>query len=483
MTIKIIQYNTADQNVFAHNTAEILINGSDASLIKRTLTTDEMLVATGRVQSDSDLGASTVTRLSGNATWNSTDGYDMSSSVTSGYLSMSDDTARDGITPIPNNSQFNFGTHGTIRFKVKFPYSGNPAITNSILCMGDSTVSSGLGSLLALQHTTGGALNLLTRDDTNSQSVNKVFGGFSPVAGQEYEFELNMKQDAIGRRAKLFIDGVLLSEQTSLAVITNALRDFLYFGMYYVASPSFLSEITVRDIQVFDEIQHDFDFTQEIPRIVNLYPFESSIEPSEYSLADGFSSMAGDITGDVRYNLKIENTYYYLLAGVLTVSDKSFAQSNVEADWNLYADVVSSFIESGARITFNPVLSSGASGIGSSSIVSNTVDYDFFALPVTCTECVLYGFIKDNCSDIASGTIRVYTKKPILAQGNLLALDETVDVKLPNGFFEMPLVIPNTGEVYKLEAKWVDTDGKSWKYKANITIPNQTSVLLKDAIV
>ena len=114
---------------------------------------------------------------------------------------------------------------------------------------------------------------------------------------------------------------------------------------------------------------------------------------------------------------------------------------------------------------------------------------------MSCTDCVLYGFVKDNCKPIQSGTVTVSTKKPILTQGNLITVEEVVNIDpTRDGLFEVELVIPNfknesgslvangNQDVYDVLIEWIDSDGDSQSIKYKVLIPNATSVLLADAV-
>lgn len=487
-TSKTITYNTPLQSVFVHNALEVLI-GTDAQLIARSLAADELFVATGRLTQAADLGASLPIFAVGTASHNTTDGYDVDDSVNDSYFSLNDDSGRDGITPLTPTSHFDFGTKGTIRFKITPSYSGNPPGTRRIFATGDSLVNNGQGSMIVVQHQSAGQLRISTRDVAGANSINSNFATWTPVSGTEVEIEINY--DSVAGTSEAFVDGVSFGTQPINTSIGP--RDLFYLGHDEDDTNNAVSEYKFKDIQIFNTIQHTANFASEVPRIVNLYPLESLIEPQDFSTSEGFLGFANSETlngtSAIQYVMKINNSYYYLVAGVLTVSDQTLAQSSIVSDWTSVAGLaaVTAFISAGANITMIPILSSGPLGIYTPELVSDTLTYDFFAIPATCTDCVLYGFVNDNCGPITSGTVRVRTTKPILTQGHLQAFDETVNINPATGFFDIDLVIPNIptdrGDTYLLEAKWLDEDGKSWSYTKKISIPNQASALLRDVVV
>jgi len=495
-----IEFDSADQNLFAHNTAEVLIDGSGATLKPFPLETDEMYMATAEVSANADRAIGTPTNyFNVNAFWDSTNKlFDLTDTTAGSALSLNDDSGRDGVTPLTPTAHFNFGEIGTVRAKITLPYNGSPSTDNFIFSTGGSTTLAGFGSLITLRHSSAGSLILSTRNSGGGGEIVATLGSYVAVAGETVEWEFSINS-TVGT-CELYLDGVLFGSG-SVRLGANP-RDYFYFGADYTGA--FTSELSVEDIQIFNEIQHTSNFTGEIPRAVNIYPSESRIVPSETITAEGIVSFADNSNtpsdSAIRYQLKIESTFYYLVGGVVTVSDGTYAQSTSLADWNANVDAVTTFIASGAKVTMIPVLQSGVKQTFNPSLVSTTIVYDFFAFPTSCTECTLYGFIKDNCRDVVSGTVRVYTKKPIPTQGNIISIDDTVNIRFDvvgnEGFFEMPLVIPNYSKItsteaisngrsdtYKYEMKWVDSDGKNWSKKGNLLIPNATSAIFNDVVV
>lgn len=481
-------YDTDDQNQFSHNTDEITIDGSGATLKNLDLQGDEMYVATGKLTANADRadGSPVTNYFTGSAFWDSGNKrFDFTEYANGHYMSLNDDSGRDGITPLTPTAHFNFGTTGCVRGKFTFNYSGTPSGGSVYLwTTGDTVVSNGLGSLLTLNHDGAGNLRFVTRNSAAAGTFNANFGAFNPTMGQEYEFEMNI--DSSVPSAELFIDGVSVGTNTISSSPSN--RDYFYVGTYYVGS--FASNFTARDIQIFEEIQHTADFAGEIPRTVRVYTEESRVVPSETVTVEGISEMLSTSsgTGNIRYQMKIDNSFYYFTAGAVTASDGTYAQSSSLSDWQTNISILSDFVSNGARVTMVPMFYSGADGSENDLLVDTTITYNFFALPADCNQCTLYGFVKDNCDDVVSGTVRVWVKKPILTQGNVVSFDETVDLRFDvigvEGYFEMPLIIPeNSEDVYQYEIKWVDDDDKNWKKKGTLLIPNATSVLFNNAVV
>ncbi len=491
-TIKTIQYNNPSN--FTYDASEVEINGSEAKLLPLPLQTNEMMVVTADVQTDADRAIDdNVTVRLGNGATRDDSAKEFLLSGTS-YLSLNDDSGRDGVTPLTPTSQFQFGAEGTVRFKVEFNYSGTPATNNYLFTTGESVVTLGLGSVISVYHRNDGILYLNIRNAVASSTPEVSLGAFAPVAGQLYEFEFNTSQNTGASR--LFIDGIL--HGTAGAAVTSATRDYFYFGTNYREDQG-SSDIKVKDIQIINGVTHVANFTSEIPRIVNLFPLESRIETIETVLAEGFFSSTDvktlDGTSNVTYVLKIENNLKWINGGAVAASDGSLAQSNTLAELTADAALITAFISAGARIVLHPILSSGPLGAYSPILESTTILYDFFAVPISHVDCVLYGFITDNIKPIQSGTVTVTTKKPILTQGNLISIGEVVNIDpTKDGLFEVELMIPNfkvesgvlvangNKDLYDVLIEWIDSDGDSQKVKYKVLIPNATSIRLVDAV-
>lgn len=509
-TTKIINYqNRRVRRNFTFDANEVQIDTSGAALVKRGLTTNELFVGTGRLQQNADLSASLPVYARGNAVWDA-QGYNCDDPTAGGYFSLNDDSGRDGITPLTPTSHFDFGTVGTVRFKYTPDYGGTPPQNSYLFSLGDSTTNNGLGSLMSITHLAAGGIHVRSYDAAGVSSTFITTPDWLVANGTEYEFEINMNitgatvEGIPAYTATIFIDGILLD--TGSLESGSGARDYFALGSSYLPA-LFDSQGSFRDLQIFDAIQHPSvtSFAGEIPRIVNLYPLESLVVPLETSTAEGFikSDHAITTTGgsSINYVMRIESANYWIDGGNnLVVSDGSLAQSNPLATWNLPANVatVTAFIAAGARITMIPIIASDPLGLYPATILSNTLTYDFFAIPETCITCTLYGFVKDNCDDITEGTVRVRTTAPIFSQGNLVAFDETVNISLPNGYFEIDLIRPNlisaatsttpsvsagTTDTYLLEAKWKDADGKSWSLTKKVLIPDASSIILYSAVL
>lgn len=476
-TIKTILFDSNDQNKFIHNTNEVQIDTNGATLKKITsLLPNETLMATARDGSDADRGIDlTATALNGAvlSTFNGEQYYDISGVV----------SAKSWVF---DGSNFPATQQVTVSMKLIAKYNGTPATNRYIWS------ANGIGNannIVIFHQATG---NIQIRINNNAGSLLSVinFGGINFTQNQEYDLELGMNFD-IANGINLFIDGVPQTPTGSnTSLTTRGAVDTFALGIN--TGPN-SSDYLIRDVNIHNNIQHTADFSGEIPRIAQLYPYESIIEPTDASLAEGFFSLDADVDNpsgsSVNYVLKIENQCYWWDGLALVSSNQSLAESNPRADWNLspVVDAVTAFIASGARITFLPILVSD--GVVPPVIISTTTSYDFFALPVSCVQCTVYGFITDNCVDITSGTVTFSVSEPVTAQGNVVSFNDEVPVRITGGtdqgFFEYGIIIPDVGNEFEVDvlAEWTDNNGDDWVYRKKIVVPNQISANLVDIIV
>lgn len=491
---KIFLYNTSDQSKFQHNEDELIIDINGARFRKLALVENEMWTATAKLQANADrsINGNVNVFFRGAASWNSEQRYyDLSQVVDNSYLSLNDDTDRDGVDPLYPTSHFDFKKVGTVRFKFKKPYNGAPPETYYIATSGNSVISNGLGGLWSFRHEADGDLILNTRAPDGVEQLIANFGNWVPGISTIAEFEIDY--DSENEIAYLFINGALLG--SGAVVDGEFVRDFFYFGQYYTEN-GFKSSCYVYDIEIFDSVQHTEDFTDEIPRVVRIYANNSLIVPTDYSTAEAFDNLEDEVEvdedGACDYILKVENDFYYVVGTtIFPVVNFIQGETSTAAEFVAAKEAITAFIQPRARITFCPMPYSGIRGDANFLLKSTTLDYDFSDVPATCEKCTLFGFLDNNCKSIVSGTVKVYTAKPIYTQGRVESFIEEVPAIAPNGEFEMPLVIPNLpfkegrkDDFYYLDADWKDQNGVEHELrKVKIVIPPQATVQLDEEII
>lgn len=148
------------------------------------------------------------------------------------------------------------GNVGAIKIKYTPNYSGTPAANYNIFEF--SPTSGNADRMLVLHSTSGGTLRLTAYTSAGTVKYSAVaFGAaWSPVAGTEYELELNW--DTIAGQVRLFVNGVLQGAMavSSYARGNAATRLYIGAGTVYTASDAELN-----DVLLFSTVQHTSGYT------------------------------------------------------------------------------------------------------------------------------------------------------------------------------------------------------------------------------
>jgi hypothetical protein len=148
------------------------------------------------------------------------------------------------------------GNVGAIRIQYTPQYSGTPAANYNIFEF--APTSGNADRMLVLHSASGGTLRLTAYTSAGTVKYTAVaFGAaWSPVAGTEYELELNW--DTIAGQVRLFVNGVL---QGSMAVSSYArgnaaTRLYIGAGTVYTAT-----DAAFNDVLLFSTVQHTSGYT------------------------------------------------------------------------------------------------------------------------------------------------------------------------------------------------------------------------------
>jgi len=217
------------------------------------------------------------------------------------------------------------GNVGAIKIKYTPNYSGSPPSNYNIF---EFSPTSGNNDRMLLFHaTTGGTLRLTAYTSVGTIKYSAVaFGAtWNPVAGTEYEIELNW--DTVAGAVRLFVNGVLQGAMavSSYARGSDADRLTIGAGLYPNTDAYF------NDIVLFSTVQHTSGYTPgyTLPETAFI---ESKIDLPlfSYTLVGAIQSLdelSADTVGNVGFI--INSKYWNGIAWV--ASDGTFAQSNSEA--------------------------------------------------------------------------------------------------------------------------------------------------------
>ena len=375
-----------------------------------------------------------------------------------------------------NGNNVDFSNEFCWRFKLVTRYSGSPVNTKVFVSAAQGTGS--VNQVYIRQDTSG---DIYGRIYNSGGSLYAPFNisGFSPVAFQEYEIELNIKKDATAQCC-LFVDGVQLGS----AFIFNSTRtnniDRVLLNSYNNGTQN-NGGFLIRDFQSFDKVQHvpTDNFSSEIPRKVNLY--------GKYRAANTFSVVA-----DAFYAFDAEQSSSALIkwqARDIT-NDKSLYYNTVSLSWeealsyddaNTLSELLAAppvlDITDGVEIKMMPIIEHD--GSENPYVKSYTITYDIFVIKPSCNQCTIYGYLGEEC--IAKGSVELtFKSKKMFAPQDLgstnltttTSISETVTTR-SDGYFE--IVLPETessSTVVEVTGSYEDSLGNTQSINKKIYIPN-----------
>ncbi len=151
---------------------------------------------------------------------------------------------------------------GTIRLLVTPNYSGTPS-THQFFFTISSPTGDGLDNDIRFGQLSTGSIALFMYDFGSNVIINATFGTWVPVAGTEYEFELNY--DITSGATRIFIDGVQIGGTSPNTGTRSSNIDFIRIGSDGAASPTTTADFEIDNFQVFNTVQHTSNYTPESP--------------------------------------------------------------------------------------------------------------------------------------------------------------------------------------------------------------------------
>ena len=223
---------------------------------------------------------------------------------------------------------------GTVRLKVTPHYSGNPSGSQIFFGIAKETGNPQNINLTMVLQSTNGNIMFILRDSAGGNHDVSV-GSWSPVAGQEYEFEFNW-DNVIGSQ-KLFIDGVLFGSATQTYTRTNDIHIIRFGGgMNGDKAPDF----SIKDFLIFNAVQHTADYIPDWSNIYETIYREDVItfpQQSEFFLNEGFTGFQDvEVGTQVKYTL---NGFWWN-GSVWQVADGTLAQSNTPTEINSHISLL-----------------------------------------------------------------------------------------------------------------------------------------------
>lgn len=154
------------------------------------------------------------------------------------------------------------GNVGAIRFKLRPNYSGPPA-TDTQFFVSLSQAEGSVNNGMSVHHDTGSGNLRIAMTDSAGTNFTTILPSWSPVAGTQYEFELNWNTNVGVAAQRLFINGVQHGS-TSTKVFNRTTTGIVRLGnvAYLVGGgASFQANHSLDDVQIFSTVQHTANYT------------------------------------------------------------------------------------------------------------------------------------------------------------------------------------------------------------------------------
>jgi hypothetical protein len=177
-------------------------------------------------------------------------------SITNGKLVLGTGTGNYVRYSAQGNADFTQA--GTIKFKITPNYSGAPTANTGLIGIGTSGVTT--NTLYLFHKAVGGGFSLAVYNSENAVVIDRVFAVWSPVAGTEYEIELNC--DFTAGVTNLFINGVKQGSGISTTLTrTTANLSVVQIGGYVITPANDLSNFSMRELIIYNTVQHTAAYT------------------------------------------------------------------------------------------------------------------------------------------------------------------------------------------------------------------------------
>ena len=377
---------------------------------------------------------------------------------------------------------------GCIRFKHIPQYSGTPAETQVLVV--EQKASADNSNQIFIQHAPVTGNVIITFRDQNGTVMGSLVAitGWSPIAGTEYEFELNFDVNAGTPAQRFFIDGIQQGATSAFVGVRN-LSEIL---ITQISGNTPVSNFWIKDYQRFDSVQHTSNFASEVPRTVSATTYPTTSPTILHNSSVGMTELIGfaettatkPANTEIKYTLVYAMSDWYLSGGVLTPSDGTYAQASSAAE-------LSAALASGAldvvpdtTVALKAFLNS-SDGEARPEIGVVTLDYNLFVSEEAKTKCQVYGYVKDNCVGVSGAKVKI-TSDPgdaFPTTGSFISINEEVETS-STGYFIVTLQETATAQ-YQLDVliTWTDAKGQSQLDEFKIIVPAEASKKLEDCIV
>ena len=469
---QIISYS--DPLSFAFNDYDIEVSDNRAKLKDRfDFLGDERILGytfTNSTPSFSDAPTSLIWRRAGSATKYTAQGLNLTQQITDLRVEI------DGAGNLDQIKE-----QGCLLFRYTPNYSGSPNTKVGIFVSSDNDSFQIIKNSIVLEHKSSGDLNVRIKNNGNIDIVNEDLGNFSPVAGQTYQFQLNIR---IGTgQSVLYIDGSQFGP-TMTQIGTREPSQYHCFG----SSDGGYTNCYVKDFIAFSTRKQIMPLNYTVPstQYSTGNPILSVNTPI---LADKLTNFTDSALGEyppsteVKYILQISGEDMYHDGTEWTTSDLSYVQSNTPEE--ITANAATLPIGLGVLIYVKVLLHSG-SGDATPSIAQTSITYDFSIPTYSVGICNVQGVIIAPSGKPIAGA-KITLSQYDVFNGTSLVVGQSFVYTNKAGSFVLPAVeTQTTSNLADITVEYTENNGNFTKVRKilynNLTIPNQPSVNLSDII-
>lgn len=217
---------------------------------------------------------------------------------------------------------------GCVRFTVEVGYTGSPAGDIPFVLIAQGVASS--NNTVLVTHKSDGQMNLTILTEASFIIEDVDLGVWAPVSGNSYEIEVNF--DVTNGEIRLFVEGVQLGPTlTGVGLRTDSIFT-IALGDIPWATQSAPESFVLRDVVLFNEVQHTADYAPGVA-LPNRDYSETLLELPLFVEAGAIASLQSlSVLADAAVGYVLDDQYWDGVAWV--VSDGSYAQSSLIADVN-----------------------------------------------------------------------------------------------------------------------------------------------------
>lgn len=365
---------------------------------------------------------------------------------------------------------------GCIRIKFTPNYSGAPGDSENKVIFNLSKSAIDFSNLIDVQHSPDGNIYWAISDQTATPIIAlSILGAWSPIAGTEYEFELNF--DITTGATRLFIDGVQLGA-TNVSTGTRS-SDIGIIRLGSDLTSASKADMELAEFICFNAVQHTANFAGEIPRANQCQYSDASpsiidaAAQSSLAILNFATVKTLPTNSNLKFVLNVDSVDKYW-TGSSWATSSSVAQSNTEAE--ILANVTSLDLSAGASVKVKAYLIS-TYGDTRPVLTSYTYTYTFNAgAPASVAECLVYGWMKD-LDGVAQAGITISAELLDYSKYNSLLVIGSArkqTVSNANGYWELLLTnnaLMTAGTKYTFKF-----DGALQSFEETKSVPNQATV-------